>query len=129
MNVSNASSSPSAATTLTCVATTMAAASSLGIILTSGTGAPSSSTTPSQLASTDLQKMAEAVARIIRQDTSQSGSGNPLNPITTGRATGETGASARRSVAGEPVFVNCIVRGWPGEGSTVGLFWEENGPI
>ena len=90
MNVSNASS---AATTSTCVATTTAAISSPGIILTSGTGAPSSSTTPSQLAPADLQKMAEAVARIIRQDTSQSGSGNPPNPMTTGGATGETGAS------------------------------------
>ena len=77
----------------TCVATITAAPLSSGIVLTSRTGAPSPSTTPSQLAPADLQKMAEAVARIIRQDTSQSESGNPLNPITTGRATGETGAS------------------------------------
>ena len=52
---------------------------------------PSPSTTQSQLAPADVQRVAEAVARLIRPDNSQHASGGPQSsipdPISTGNST------------------------------------------
>ena len=70
MSVSNASMSFSTAATMSVAATIATAPLSSGIVPSSiGTGAPSLSTALSQLVPADLQKVTEAIVRIIHQDT------------------------------------------------------------
>jgi len=90
MNIPNAPmSSSTVIITSTVVAVTTVAAPLLEVVpSSSGFVAPLPNSSSPQLAEADLQRMAEAIARIIRREDSQPGNLNPLNLITTGVTVG-----------------------------------------